>query len=302
MNILSSITNFLTKSAAIPAPAYPTILPDTGSTTPNAHVKILQEMLYAQGFYQGKPDGYNGPLTQSAIRYFQQTHNGSNGNPLTVDGVVGSATWWALANPSGKAQTIKEPVNFAPSEVRSLTSNISRNKVLGMAFEQLGCREIPDGSNTGDGVTKFHKFCGMGPIYWCLASQVWIFYNALGKLPWSGGEKYVHVATFWNTRTAMERIPYHTGMKYTPRPADLFVMVHKDGSGHIGMIVGVHKDGRLLVAEGNSANRFRLVVRVPGKNDHVGYINCFGDRDALVTFTLGFPNDAGELTGLNVTR
>ena len=49
-----------------------------------------QYMLQDLGFYPGNVDGRSGPLTESAIRNFQQAQG------LSVDGVVGDDTWWAL--------------------------------------------------------------------------------------------------------------------------------------------------------------------------------------------------------------
>ena len=41
-------------------------------------------------------DGNFGRKTEEAVKSFQSTHNDQNGNPLKVDGIVGSGTWWAL--------------------------------------------------------------------------------------------------------------------------------------------------------------------------------------------------------------
>ena len=49
-----------------------------------------QFMLQDLGFYPGNVDGQAGPLTESAVRNFQQAQG------LSVDGVIGSDTWRAL--------------------------------------------------------------------------------------------------------------------------------------------------------------------------------------------------------------
>lgn len=54
-------------------------------------VKELQTILNALGFKCGKVDGSFGPRTLSAVRLFQK-----NNPPLTIDGVVGAATWAVL--------------------------------------------------------------------------------------------------------------------------------------------------------------------------------------------------------------
>lgn len=51
----------------------------------------IQQALKNAGFYNGPVDGKIGPLTQEAIRQFQQAHG------LKTDGVVGTQTWEQLA-------------------------------------------------------------------------------------------------------------------------------------------------------------------------------------------------------------
>jgi len=49
-----------------------------------------QHMLQELGYYPGNVDGEHGPMTDAAVRSFQQDKG------LTVDGIVGDATWAAL--------------------------------------------------------------------------------------------------------------------------------------------------------------------------------------------------------------
>ncbi len=49
-------------------------------------VKTLQERLRVAGFYHGNSTGIYGPITEDAVKRFQENYN------LTVDGIVGSAT------------------------------------------------------------------------------------------------------------------------------------------------------------------------------------------------------------------
>src|SRR5579862_8795188 len=67
------------------APTSPLKPGDTGS-----QVKVLQGALNALGFSVGKPDGFYGPKTQSAVEQFQSSKG------LTTDGIVGPATLAAL--------------------------------------------------------------------------------------------------------------------------------------------------------------------------------------------------------------
>lgn len=52
-------------------------------------VKILQKLLICNG-YGVPPDGLFGPMTESAVKAFQ------NRRRLPIDGVVGQKTWWEL--------------------------------------------------------------------------------------------------------------------------------------------------------------------------------------------------------------
>ncbi len=60
-----------------------------GST--GKYVKIVQEVLYINGYYNFNIDGEFGPITEVAVRNFQMNSN------LTADGVVGYRTWHALS-------------------------------------------------------------------------------------------------------------------------------------------------------------------------------------------------------------
>jgi peptidoglycan hydrolase-like protein with peptidoglycan-binding domain len=58
-------------------------------------VLLIQQRLLALGYSEvGMPDGIFGPLTEQAVRHFQQV------NGLVVDGVVGPVTWAALFGPT----------------------------------------------------------------------------------------------------------------------------------------------------------------------------------------------------------
>jgi murein L,D-transpeptidase YcbB/YkuD len=53
-------------------------------------VRILQRLLVSNG-YGIRVDGIFGPLTEAAIKAFQNQHS------LPVDGIVGQRTWWELS-------------------------------------------------------------------------------------------------------------------------------------------------------------------------------------------------------------
>jgi len=66
----------------------------------NGHgVRLLQEILKSFGnppYDPGPVDGNFGSLTEDAVKAVQGDFVDFDGNPLTVDGVVGTATWCAL--------------------------------------------------------------------------------------------------------------------------------------------------------------------------------------------------------------
>lgn len=295
------------KDFFIPPPALWKSKPMLKDGSRGPDVVQLQGILKNNGF-NDVIDGVFGAKTRSAVIHFQQTHNGPDKQPLQVDGIVGPTTWWALYHPSDDEQIKAAPVQNAPTggiaknpTGTGITTNPERNKVLAMCQTQLGVREIPNGTNTGGEVTKFHKFVGMGPIPWCMAAGSWITFHALGRIPWKNGKRHAGCKLFWEGLTLEERILV-TDPDYKPRPGDGFVMVHPDGTGHFGILAAVRSDGKLLVYEGNSANRYRLVQRIPGRDDHKGYANWYGDRRQKVSFKLGFPDGKGETSGLLVTR
>ncbi len=59
-----------------------------------AEVRFIQEKLREFGFYRGEVDGIFGPLTERAVRRFQQERN------LLVDGIVGPKTFAELLRSS----------------------------------------------------------------------------------------------------------------------------------------------------------------------------------------------------------
>ena len=256
------------------------------------YVSILQEQLQRNGFYKGRVDGEFGPNTRDAVVYYQQTHIGQDKKPLTVDGVVGEKTWWALFNPTARTNVTKKN-SLIPDGISE-----ERKKVLEAALEELQkpVKEIPDGSNWGPDVKKYLEFCGLGPAYWCAAFVNWTVNKGLGFVPWKS--KIAHVATLFNKGKEFG-FSHKLSDGYTPIPGDLFIMVYESGSGHIGIILRVSEDGKQLsVIEGNSGNRVALRTRQVGQNHHIGYMNYLGDSNK--TFERGLVSS--DSSGIDSTR
>ncbi|MGH3009444.1 MAG: peptidoglycan-binding domain-containing protein [Gaiellaceae bacterium] len=88
---ITTLTQPTTSASQVTTPAAtaPTSTLKPGDT--GAQVKVLQGALNALGFSVGKPDGFYGPTTQSAVEQFQSSKK------LAADGVVGPATLNALS-------------------------------------------------------------------------------------------------------------------------------------------------------------------------------------------------------------
>jgi peptidoglycan hydrolase-like protein with peptidoglycan-binding domain len=118
-------------------------------------VRILQERLRIAGFFTGNSTGIYGPITEDAVKRFQETYN------LAPDGVVGSATLAKLpALGLGYG-------NDAPSKPRTAGDKLrlgDRGEAVRVLQEQLikagylqGEPNAYFGPNTADAVRRFQE-------------------------------------------------------------------------------------------------------------------------------------------------
>lgn len=121
-------------------------------------------------------------------------------------------------------------------------------KALEIAITQLGKSEEPRRSNWGPHVQKYLASVGIKtPAPWCMAFVYWCY----GEAAKSMGVKNPllctgHVGTQWNMRKANHAVN-------SPHPGDLFVLLNKDGTGHIGFVRTIAPTGDLATTvEGNS--------------------------------------------------
>lgn len=77
----------------------------------NQFVETVQNALKTLEYYQGPVDGVFGPLTEAAVRSFQQSQ------ALSVDGVVGPATRQRLQEQMGPGGLRLKPFSSAPEEL-----------------------------------------------------------------------------------------------------------------------------------------------------------------------------------------
>lgn len=253
-------------------------------------VKEVQEILQAEGCFDGTPMGNYLSLTRDAVKYFQNTHIGEDGKPLEVDGKVGPLTWWALHNPNGDAQR-----NFIPTLAKPAAPAGPRAKIVAFlyALHAKGVAEIPNGSNYGDGVTAIVNACGFKyGIAWCMALVSYAFKQVTGSGPL--GAMHVSCYQFWNK--AMDEGKAHLKAGYTPIPGDIAIYsygrVYSNGkfysNGHALVVVRVSESGKSFNAiEGNAGNRLKHSIRNESEGTLVGYVNLFGDEKNPPNFRKG---------------
>jgi hypothetical protein len=256
-----------------------------GSSGPD--VNKLQDILYKQGFL--KTPMISNRFTagvKDAVIYFQQTHLGPDRLPLTVDGIVGPDTWWALQHPSGKWQRSYVQPHVPEGIVGE------RAKVLRVAIKehQKNVREIPNGSNRSKEIDKYFpqwlqdklKPGEKGPA-WCCFSVHWVFHEGTGR--WPCGKLTGSCATM--TTWAQELGIYQPAYRFTHRdsdrlilrPGDIFVILYpakpgKPATGHTGLVGAVNEDQtRIGTYEGNCGNRYKAGLRDMG--DITGVINPY---------------------------
>lgn len=242
-------------------------------------IKRLQEILHNQGYWERMISGRFGPALKDAVAYFQQTHQGPDGRPLNVDGVVGDSTWWALRNASGDKQR-----SFIDGKIPDGLSEL-RQTVLETVIAEHGAKEVPNGSNRGPQVDKYlPKWCvdqgGKGPP-WCCFFVSWGTKTALGSYPM---KKRIG-SCLQASRVAKKLGMWHASDgSYLPRPGDAFVMLHGNGKGHIGFVLRVDPaTGRFNTVEGNCGNRVKVGLRdYDDDPDIAGFINFYGDESDSV--------------------
>jgi hypothetical protein len=204
-------------------------------------VTAIQQRLTQLGYATFLNLGTYGPKTTSAVKQFQATHRDQKGNPLEMDGKVGSITWAILFG-----------LNQVP------TSEVAPNDLLTeavkIAHSQIGIMEKPPGSNRGPEVDMYLKTCGCDPgNFWCASFVYWCFDQAAKKL---GRQNPVFKTPgclpHWNKTTA-KKIPTAAAINNPGllKPGQIFIIDHGGGMGHTGIVERV-EGGFIDTIEGNS--------------------------------------------------
>jgi len=220
-----------------------------------------------------------GRAIENMVLYFQMTHQGPHGNWLTVDGVVGGGTWWALRNHSGPPQRSFLEVGIP----EGITGH--RRKVLETAVKEHGIREDPRRPNRGKEVDKFlpsscTESSSQNGKPWCCYFTSWVTRQAFDSYPLGARVGSCHAA--W--RRANELGQWEPNDGRVPTPGDAFVILHEDPTegwctGHIGFVLQVSKSGRSInTVEGNCGNRVKIGRRTLKDPLLRGFINFYGDH------------------------
>jgi peptidoglycan hydrolase-like protein with peptidoglycan-binding domain len=255
-------------------------------------VRTVQTILQREGFFNGTPLGNFLDMTEEAVKTFQGQHIDEGGKELTADGIVGGKTWWALHNPNGDAQR-----NFIPPEKAQTADTGPRTKFLAYLYglHKTGVREIPDGSNYGDGVTQIVNDCGFSyGIAWCLALLSSAFKRTTGQPPL--GAMHVGCSLFWN-EALKHGVAFPKASKYVPIPGDIAIYNYGSGllsngrlsgAGHAAAMARLSLNGAQFNAlEGNVGNRLKHSVRNVSEKSFIGWINPFGDKNNPPKFERG---------------
>lgn len=222
-----------------------------------SQVRQLQRLLIQNGFTVSV-DGTFGNETYRAVRAFQSQNLGPNGDPLVVDGKVGSLTQWSLTHPKPRARAV-EAVDFTKVPPSSLGGSAAGRAALRKAIAELnaGAREI-GGNNKGPFVRKYLEPAGVPEgSSWCASFVSWCFLEAAGgrkeRMPFTycPGARAI-LAQFKDLGWAKE-----PRSDWLPEPGDLVFWWRvqlRGWQGHIGFVHQV-RDGVLYTIEGNKSPR-----------------------------------------------
>ncbi|MDD5199089.1 MAG: peptidoglycan-binding protein [Terrimicrobiaceae bacterium] len=223
-----------------------------------AAVRLIQQRLRNLGYTERTDagavvplnvDGGFGSNTADAVELFQMRHTTLNGDPLEVDGIVGSETWGALF---GRDTVHASPA--APDEPLLA-------KVLEVAAGEIGTMEKPPGSNRGERVEMYQRGVGIGPgDPWCAAFVYYCFATAAKSLGAKNPllEKACRtgcVLTLWNLARA-NGVPTITRDEALDdpsrvKPGMIFILSTGGGQGHTGLVARV-SGNRVETIEGNT--------------------------------------------------
>ena len=211
-------------------------------------VRRIQRRLNARGCGPIDPDGVFGKETERGVKLFQARFPDVEGQPLLVDGKVGSITWAALFGEESVPATETAPTRLLA-------------KAITIARSQIGIMERPPGSNRGPEVDEYVRRVGLSPagrFAWCAAFLYFCFDEAaLAERRANPVIKTAGVLDHWE-RAGQRGVPRITGTRAVQNPAlvqpgHIFIIDTgaPGGGGHTGLVVEV-VGGKLVTIEGNT--------------------------------------------------
>lgn len=219
---------------------YPNRIIKEGETNASI-VRAIQRRLIELNIGSLTGTGVYGPKTKSAVKLFQATHRDQLGNPLEVDGKVGSLTWAALFGIENVVTSYDTP-------------NKLLSEVLEIARSQIGTMEVPPGSNRGPQVNQYLASVGLPPgNYWCATFVYWCFDQASKRLQRRNPLiRTGHVMTHWNKTTGRKILVADAANKPSlVRAGHIFILNTGGSSGHTGLVEKV-EGGFIQTIEGNT--------------------------------------------------
>lgn len=219
-----------------------------------ALVRELQTVLDDLG-YATAATGIFDLQTEKAVKAFQSNHLDKHQQPLTVDGVVGPLTWWALRNP--RAQVTEGPIDYSTLPPEEPGQSGLGRKALAYAINELkaGAGEV-GGNNRGPWVKKYlEPGRGVEGNSWCAAFVSWCYLQAV--------DGHMHQMPFTYSIGARDIYNQMRNKGWSfdnlgarqPTPGDIVCWWRESPSswkGHIGLVHHC-KDGFLYTVEGNRA-------------------------------------------------
>lgn len=187
-----------------------------------------------------------GPRMKQAVKLFQARNVDNQGQPLKVDGEVGSLTWEALFG--------TERVPQVAPKAKGLAAQVLAQ--AGAAAD-AGVREVPRNSNRGPQVDEYLRRAGVQPgLAWCCAFTYYCFDEAAAQAGIDNPMlRTAGCLAHWNNT---ER---HGGRRLLARdavanpgliqPGMVFIMDFGGGMGHTGFVERV-EGGYLHTIEGNT--------------------------------------------------
>ncbi len=227
-------------------------------------VKALQAALNATGYQPPlEVDGEFGPLTLTAVYWFQASSQDSLGRPLEVDGEAGPLTNGALG------AVLDEDGDDPDTQEHGLRALAMKSLGKALEYHAADIRERPLGSNKGGpapGKARKHSVDAIqAPFFpnagqpWCaMAIWQWLTQAGLGI----GTDGFAAVINWANW--ARGKGYWNPADGFSPLPGDIFCIgacTSFATAHHIGMVEYQLNAGQIVTIEGNYQNRVASIVR-----------------------------------------